>query len=200
MNLRLAPLAVLALCLTATAQTPQKPSSPPAAKSTESAEQLYRSAAFGFRYRIPYGWVERSKEMQEGNDSAKGEVLLAVFERPPQAAGDSINSAAVIAAESAANYPGLKKAEHYLGPLTEVTTSKGFKADGDPSEVQIDAQRLVRIDFTKALSEKIAMHQSTLVLLVKGQIVSFTFIADSADAVNDLIDRINFSASKSKAK
>jgi hypothetical protein len=200
MNFHLGLPAALVLCLSAIAQTQHKPSPPPAAKPAESAEQVYRNAAFGFRYRIPYGWVDRTKDMQEGSDAAKGEVLLAIFERPPQAAGDSINSAAVIAAENAANYPGLKKAEDYLGPLTEVTTSQGFKADGDPSEVQIDSQRLVRIDFTKALNEKIAMHQSTLVQLVKGQIVSFTFIADSADAVNDLIDRVNFSASKSKAK
>jgi len=44
------------------------------------------------------------------------------------------------------------------------------------------------------------MHQSTLVLLTKGQIVSFTFIADSADGVNDLIDGLGFSVQKLKAK
>jgi hypothetical protein len=191
---------LLVLLLLAPVVPAQRAGVSPTSKPGTSAETIYRNAAFGFRYRIPYGWVERTKEMQEGNDSAKGEVLLAVFERPPQAAGDSINSAAVIAAESAANYPGLKEAEDYLGPLTELTTSKGFKADGEPSEVQIDSQRLVRIDFTKALSEKVVMHQSTLVLLVKGQIVSFTFVADSADAVDGLIDHVSFSVPKSKAK
>jgi hypothetical protein len=44
------------------------------------------------------------------------------------------------------------------------------------------------------------MHQATLVLLSKGQIVSFTFIADSLDAVNDLIDGLSFSSPKPKAK
>ncbi len=198
MNCRFAALAAVALCLSSTAQPQHKPPTPPALKAAEDS-QLYNNATFGFRYRIPYGWVDRTKEMQEGNDD-KGEVLLAVFERPPQAAADTINAAVVIAAEKAAAYPGLKKAEDYLGPLTELTTAKGSKADGDPSEVEIDLQRLVRGDFSKALNDKLSMHQSTLVMLTKGQVVSFTFIADSSDAVNDLIDGISFPALKSKAK
>ena len=91
-------------------------------QASEQALPRATWAPVGGEVSIPYGWVERTKEMQEGNDAAEGEVLLAIFERPPQAAGDTINSAAVIAAESAANYPGLKKAEDYLGPLTEATT------------------------------------------------------------------------------
>ena len=138
--------------------------------------------------------------MQEGDDASKGEVLLAVFERPPQAAGETINSAVVIASENTTAYPGLKKAEDYLGPLTELTTSKGFKAEGNPAEVEIDLRRLVRVDFSRALNEKLTMHQSNLVLVTKGQIVSFTFIADSADGVNDLIEGLDFSSSKPKGK
>src|SRR5882757_8245769 len=168
------------------------PSRAPASKPAEDS-QLYRNSAFGFRYRIPFGWVDRTKEMQEGSDSSKGEVLLAIFERPPQAAGDTINSAVVIAAERATTYPDLKKAEDYLRPLTELTKSKGLKRDGDPSEAQIDSQRVVRADFSKALNDKLTMHQATLMLLNKGQIVSFTFIADGLDAVNDLIERLSFS-------
>jgi len=37
-------------------------------------------------------------------------------------------------------------------------------------------------------------------LLTKGRIVSFTFIADSADGVDDLIERLDFSSSGPKAK
>jgi hypothetical protein len=144
--------------------------------------------------------VDRTKEMQEGNDASQGEVLLAVFERPPQAAGDTINSAVVIATEKATTYPGLKKAEDYLGPLTELTAAKGFKLEGDPSEIEIDSQRMLRADFSKALNDKLTMHQSTLVLLSKGRIVSFTFIAESADALDNLIEGISFSAPKSKMK
>ena len=199
MNFRRALLVVLALSLRPLAQVQKKPP-PLASKPAESAETIYRNPILGFRYRIPYGWVERTKEMQEGDDAAKGEVLLAVFERPPQVSGDTINSAVVIASLSASDYPGLKRAEDFLGSLTELTRAQGFKTDGDPSEAIIDSQRLVRADFSKPRSEKLTMHQSTLVLLTKGQIVSFTFIADSADEVNDLIDGLGFSVQKSKAK
>ena len=199
MNFRRALLVVLALSLRPLAQVQKKPP-PLASKPAESAETIYRNPILGFRYRIPYGWVERTKEMQEGNDVAKGEVLLAVFERPPQVSGDTINSAVVIASLSASDYPGLKRAEDFLGSLTELTRAQGFKTDGDPSEAIIDSQRLVRADFSKPRSEKLTMHQSTLVLLTKGQIVSFTFIADSAEGVNDLIDGLGFSVQKSKAK
>ena len=199
MNLRLTSLIVLALSALPFAQVPKKRTEP-SAKSAETAETIYRNSTFGFRYRIPYGWVERTKEMQEGDDASKGEVLLAAFERPPQAAGETINSAVVIASENAADYPGLKKAEDYLGPLTELTTSKGFRTEGDPAEVEIDSRRLVRVDFSRLLSEKLTMHQSTLVLLTKGRIVSFTLIADSADGVDDLIERLDFSSSGPKPK
>jgi hypothetical protein len=199
MNLSAVPLLVVALSLNSAAQVQKKLPAPPA-KPTELDTAIYRDATFGFRYQIPYGWVDRTKDMQEGEDASKGEVLLAIFERPPQAAGDTINSAVVIATEKATAYLGLKKAEDYLGPLTELTTAKGFKADGDPSEVDIGSQRMVRDDFSKVLNDKLTMHQATLVLLSKGQIVSFTFIADSLDAVNNLIDGLNFSSPKPKAK
>ena len=179
--------------------------------------QLYRNSTFGFRYRIPYGWVERTKEMQEqekqpeekaqseagkGDDAKRettkagstGEVLLAVFERPPEAASDTVNSAVVIASESAASYPGQKGADDYLDQLDEITTAKGFKPDGDPQDITIDSRPLVRADFTKALNDKLTMYQSTLVLLAKKQIVSFTFIAGSKEEIDDLIDNLSFAA------
>jgi hypothetical protein len=196
MNFFIATLVVLASSISLRAQTPQKPAS----FSAESATSIYRNSTFGFRYRIPYGWVDRTKEMQQGNDAAKGDVLLAVFERPPQATGDTVNSAVVIAAERTAAYPGVKKAENYLDPLTELTISQGFKPDGDPMELEVGPQRMVRADFSKALNDKVTMHQATLVVLSKGQILSFTFIAGSVEAINDLIDEISFSTPKAKAK
>jgi hypothetical protein len=199
MKLLLSTLAVFALSLGAITQQVPNRASAPSSKPAEDA-QLYRNPTFGFRYHIPYGWVDRTKAMQEGNDASQGEVLLAAFERPPQAAGDTINSAVVIATEKATAYPGLKKAEDYLGPLTELTTAKGFKPEGDPSEIEIDSQRMLRADFSKALNDKLTMHQSTLVLLSKGRIVSFTFIAESADALDNLIEGISFPAQKSKMK
>jgi hypothetical protein len=198
---------LLGVALTAEAQTQHKPATAPPAKPAEDT-QLYRNTTFAFRFQIPYGWVDRTKQMREqetadrsdakerASNLGKGEVLLAVFERPPEAAGETVNSAVVIAAESAAAYPGLKKAEDYLGPLTELTTSKGFQAEGDPSFIQIDARQLVRVDFTRPLNDKLTMRQATLVLLAHGQIVSFTFIAGSEDELDDLIDNLHFGPPK----
>jgi hypothetical protein len=207
---RVVSILLLGFSLAAESQTQLKP---PTARTTKPAAdaQLYRNTTFAFRFQIPYGWVDRTKDMREqeatdkpdaqekASNLGKGEVLLAVFERPPDAAGETINSAVVIAAESASTYPGLKKAEDYLGPLTELTTSKGFKAEGDPSFIQIDARQLVRADFTKTLNDKLTMRQATLILLTRGQIVSFTFIAGSEDELDDLIDNLHFGPARPPA-
>ena len=148
-------IAVFALCLTLRAQTQRKTAAPPPAKPPAARNedpQLYRNLTFAFRFQIPYGWVDRTKEMQEGNEAGKAEVLLAIFERPPQATGDTINSAVVIASESTASYPGLTKVQDYLGPLTELATSKGFKPEGEPYPLEVESRHLLRADFTKPLS------------------------------------------------
>ena len=201
-------IAVIALGLTLTAQTQRKttptpPAKPPATHNEDP--QLYRNAIFGFRYQIPYGWVDRTKEMQEGNEAGKAEVLLAIFERPPEAAGDTINSAVVIASVSAASYPGLKAAEDFLGPLTELATSNGFKPEGEPYPLEVESRHLLRADFTKLLSvkttnDKLTMRQCTLVLLAKGNIVSFTFLAGSEEELDDLMDGLHFVAAKSPTR
>lgn len=189
----------LSLSIAAQAQSKPAPVDKPVAKASASDQgaQLYRNPTFAFRFQVPYGWVDRTKEMQPGDDSGKGEVLLAVFERPPEAAGDSINSGIVIASESAAAYPGLKRAEDYVGPLTDLATAKGFKAEGEPYAVDVESRHLLRADFSKPRGEKVTLRQCTLVLLAKGQIVSFTFIAGSEDEVDDLMDGLHFSAAKS---
>ena len=180
---------------TAPVAKPKAAAAPPATRNQDA--QLYRNPTFAFRYQIPYGWVDRTKEMQPGNDSGKGGVLLAVFERPPEATGDSINSAVVIASESAASYPGIKRAEDYLGPLTDLATAKGFKAEGEPYALEVESRHLLRADFSKPRGEKLTMRQCTLVLLAKGQIVLFTFIAGSEDELDDLMDGLHFGAAKS---
>lgn len=208
----------MAVSILPAAQTGKAP-----AKSANSGDssQAYRNSTFGFRYQVPFGWVDRTKEMREqstpqpaeppqARDSSstktgsktgrqagaqsgnQGEVLLAVFERPPEAPGETVNSGVVIAAESVAAYPGLKQAVDYLGPLTELTTARGFKSDGDPSIAEIDGRSLVRADFIKPLTDRLAMHQSTLILLAKGKVVSFTFIAGSEDEVDELMDGLHF--------
>jgi hypothetical protein len=197
MTLTFMTLTFMTLTFAAQAQTKSAPPAKPAAPSEDA--QLYRNTTFGFRYPIPYGWVDRTKEMLEGNDAKKGDLLLAVFERPPDATGDTINSAVVIASESAVSYPGLKTAEDYLGPLTELATAKGFKAVGEPYSLEVESRQLLRADFVKVRSDKLAMRQCTLVLLAKGQIVSFTFIAGSDEELDDLMDGLHFVAAKASA-
>jgi hypothetical protein len=197
-TLAIAAITVFVLCLSLTVQAQSKTAPVPKSRPTHNDDaQLYRNAAFGFHFQVPYGWVDRTQEMQEGDEAGKSALLLAVFERPPDATGDTVNSAVVIASESAASYKGLKKAEDYLGPLTELATAKGFKPDGDPYPLEIESRQLVRADFVKTISEKLTMRQCTLVLLAKGQIVSFTFIAGSEDELDDLMDGLHFTVAKS---
>jgi len=163
------------------------------------AAKIYRDPTYGFSYKVPYGWVERTQEMQPtDSEPAKGKVLLAVFERPPEATGDSVNSAVVIAAEPKSSYPGLKSAADYTGPVTELATSKGFKAVGDPYEYSAGTKQLVRCDFDRRLGN-LPMHQSTLILVQKQSIVSFTFLGGSEDEVNELVDGLNFAAARPSA-
>jgi hypothetical protein len=160
---------------------------------------VYRSSSLGFSYKIPFGWVERTQEMQEGSDAGKGLVLLAVFERPPEAAGSTVNSAVVIAAESVSSYPGLKTAADYFSPLTELTTAKSFKVVNQPYEFFVGAKRLVRGDFRKELGA-LTMHQASLVMLAKGYVISFTFIGGSEDELEGLVERLSFVATGSGGK
>ena len=194
----------LSLALTGQAQHKTAPAAatPPAKSFTHNEDaQLYRNPTFGFRFQIPYGWVDSTKVLLSAKPDPIDEPQLAIFERPPQATGDTINSAVVIASESVASYPGLKKAEDYLGPLTELATSKGFKAEGEPYALEVESRQLLRADFSKPLSvktndNKLTMRQCTLVMLAKGQIVSFTFIAGSEDELDNLMDGLHFVAAK----
>lgn len=173
----------------------------PAPDAGAVANGIYRNSAFGFSYKVPVGWVERTADMSA--EAASGEpdksaVLLAIFERPPEAAGDTVNSAVIIAAESMASYPGLKTAADYFQPLTELTTSRGFKVVNQSYEFTAGARSLARGDFSKELG-KLTMHQSSLAMLQKGYALSFTFIGGSEDEVDELIERLSFAGTKATA-
>lgn len=186
-------LVVLLTCGLA-AQTAQQPLS---SKSTmtepgEVSAGVYRNPSFGFAYKLPYGWVDRTAGMREAStDPAKSVVLLGVFQRPPEATGEGVNSAVVIAAESLSSYPGLKDAAQYFGPLGEVTTAKGLTAVNEPYEFPVDAKAIVRRDFIKKLGAG-SMHQSTLAWLARGYVVSFTFIGSNDDEVLGLVEGLTF--------
>jgi hypothetical protein len=195
-----------------TKPSPSKPpahpkSSPPEAGAITNG--VYSNASFGFTYKLPYGWVDRTREMQDDSppasntpasstatsNPAKSLLLLAVFERPPEANGATVNSAVVIAAEPLSNYSGLKTAADYFGPLTELATAKGFQVVEDPHEVSIGTTRLVRADFSKSRGAT-TVRQASLVILERGYEVSFTFIGESDDNINQLIEKLSFGARK----
>ncbi len=157
------------------------------------ADGVYRNPSFGFSYKLPYGWVDRTADMQD-DTASQSRVLMAIFERPPQASDDTINSAVVIAAETLP--AGIKTAAEYFDSLAELATAKGFKTEEEPHEFSVGATRLVRGDFSRARGS-LTIRQASLVLLQKGYAVSFTFIGESADEVNELIERLSFAARKS---
>ncbi len=168
------------------------------------ANGVYRNPWFGFTCKIPEGWVLRTDEMNTHDDPAgsdksagstnPGRVLLAAFSRPPLAHGEDVNSSILIAAESAAAYPGLKDAAQYFGPITEIAQAQGFDVDEAPYEFEVGTKTLVRSDFEKDIASRV-MHQSTLVMLARGYAVSFTFIGGTEDEVEELVGGLTFSAS-----
>jgi len=158
------------------------------------SQGVYRNSAFGFSYKLPFGWVDRTADLQDDSaDTAKSRLLLAIFERPPEATGDTINSAVVIAVEPLP--PGMKTAADYFESLAGLTTAKGFQAADEPQELSVGNVKLLRGDFTKPRGT-LAMRQTSLVLVQKGYAVSFTFIGGSEDEVNELIERLSFAAHK----
>ncbi len=165
---------------------------------------VYRDLGFGFTCRIPAGWVLRTEEMNARSDeSAKtdnnagqaGRVLLAAFSRPPEARGEDVNSSILIAAESAAAYPGLKDAAQYFGPVAEVAKTQGLEMDDEPYDFVVGTKTLVRGDFQRDVGTRV-MRQSTLVLLARGSVVSFTFIGGTEEEVEELVQGLSFAAAK----
>jgi hypothetical protein len=126
-------------------------------------------------------------------EASKSRVLLAAFERPPQATGDTVNSAVVIAAEPL--FAGVKTAAEYFESLSALTTAKGFQANEEPHEFSVGTRKLVRGDFSKPRGT-LTMHQTSLAMLEKGYAVSFTFIGGSEDEINELIEKLSFAAKK----
>jgi hypothetical protein len=193
----------VSFALSSFAQETSSPSKVSKPRATTSAKlddgsliaDLYRNNYFQFSYQVPFGWVDRTPEMREDTETAKSRVLLAVFERPPAATGQTVNSTVVIAAESATSYPGLKNAADYFGPLSEMVVSKGFKAVNDPYEFPVDGKNIVRRDFTKA-NAGVTMHQSSLLMWSKGYVLSFTLIGGSDEDVVELIEKLKFGVAK----
>lgn len=214
--------AVLASCLLF-ALSSQSPSSSsqrtkhrdgPSTRTLDSGEVsrgVYRNKALGLAMKIPEGWVLRTDEMNASPEdatspsgapaaacSAGAKVLLAAFSRPPEATGEEVNASIVIAAESAAAYPGLTEAAQYFEPLTEVAKAQGFAVDADPYEIEMEGRFLVRCDFHKDVGTRV-MRQATLAMLSHGHAISITVIAGAEDELEELLDGLTFTTDKHSA-
>ena len=146
--------------------------------------------------------MPRTEEMNAGNPRsggcphACGKVLLAAFSRPPEARAEDVNASIVIAEERVASYPGLSEAAQYFAPVTEVAKAQGFEMDDEPYAFVLGAKTLVRADFQKDVGTRV-MRQSTLVLLARGYVLSFTFIGGAEDEVEELVQGLRFRAGPS---
>jgi hypothetical protein len=187
-NLFFAPYMVWAQASTSTIKTSPKHA---AIAPGSVRDGVYSNPYFGFSCRIPVGWVERTAGMQSNSEDGKSLVLLATFERPPEVAGNTVNSGIIIAAESVASYPGLKSAAEYFAPLSEVTAKNGFEQDGELVEVAIGAATLVRGDFSRR-TEKGITHQTSLTMLQRGYVLLFTFISDNPDEIENFLHKLSF--------
>lgn len=158
----------------------------------QTSDNLYRNFQLGFKYSIILGWVDRTSQNRADTDgSSNGQVLLSIFEHPPEVKSENINPAVLIAAESLSSFPGVKIAADYFEPLTEASTSQGFKVVNEPYQTTVGTKSLVRSDFSKQIG-RVTMYQSSLVMLSQGYAISFTFIGGSEDEVERLISRLSF--------
>ena len=199
--LLMASFLVLPLAAALWAQQPAPSSSHPPGHAKSSLPQpappqsgvrdgVYHNSTFGFSYKLPFEWVDRTADLQEASTAASGSrVLLAIFERPPEAIGDTVNSAVVIAAEPVPT--GVKTAAEYFESLSALTTTKGFQVEEGPHAFSVGTTVLVRGEFSKE-REKLTMRQASLVKLQKGFAISFTFVGGSQDEVNELIEKLSF--------
>lgn len=203
-------LAAFALSMTAAAAA-QKPAAQPSLPDCGPlASQILRCPKAGFSYKVPFGWVDRTEDMQEsasanaaksdknasqGNADQAGKTLLAIFERPPGTSGESVNSAVIIAVEERSAYPEVKTGADYFGPLSEIAEQRGFKMDGDPYSFSVGARQVVRGDFAGG-DEKNPIRQTSLVLLEKGYVLSLTFLAGSDDEIDSLIENLTFTSTQ----
>ena len=173
------------------------------------ANQIFHCPKFGFTVRVPFGWVDRTSDMagkpesgsegsvRQGRVGSGSQVLLAVFDHPPEVRSDKVNSAVVVAAERQRDYPEIKSAADYLGPITDLAEQRGFRVAGEPHPVLVDGRQLIRGDFSRE-EGKLTLWQSTLVVIENHSILSFTFIGASQEEAEELISQLNFSPPQTK--
>ena len=213
----------LAVGVLLTGVSPQKIAPKPATPlpSCGPLVQLVLSCPLlGFTYKVPFGWVDRTDDMnqritadtpqdpasanpddkrQTSPNTTPSKTLLAVFERPPGTEGENINSAVIIAVEERSLYPQITTAADYFGPLSDIAEKRSLKMDGDPYWFAVGGKRVARADFRSG-GEKSSVQQTSLVVLEKSYILSFTFLAGSGDEIDQLAANLTFTAGVRKPR
>jgi hypothetical protein len=141
----------------------------------------------------------RADEGAKPDSGKDGRVLLAAFSRPPEARAEDVNGSILIAAESAAAIPGLKEAAQYFVLVNEAAKAQGLEIDDEPYDFAVGTKTVVRGDFQKDVGTRV-MRQSTLVVLARGYVVSFTFIGGTEDEVEELVEGLSFVAGTKSAR
>jgi hypothetical protein len=145
----------------------------------------------------PPEW-ERGDKATADSDKA-GRVLLAAFSRPPEARAEDVNGSILIAAENVAAIPGLKEAAQYFVLVNDAAKTQGLEMDDEPYDYAVGTKMVVRGDFQKDVGTRV-MRQSTLVVLARGYVVSFTFIGGTEDEVEELVQGLSFVAGTKTAR
>ena len=78
-----------------------------------------------------------------------------------------------------------------------ITKAQGLEMDDEPYEFVVGTKTLVRGDFQKDVGTRV-MRQSTLVMLARGYVVSFTFIGGTEDEVEELVQGLSFAMPRAK--
>jgi hypothetical protein len=139
----------------------------------------------------------REEDGAKADSGKAGRVLLAAFSRPPEARAEDVNGSIVVAAESAAAIPGLNEAAQYFELVNEAAKAQGLEMDDEPYDFVVGTKTVVRGDFQKDVGTRV-MRQSTLVVLARGYVVSFTFVGGTEDEVEEFVQGLSFVAPRNK--
>ena len=163
-------------------------------------EGLYRNPEFGFTYQVRYGWVDRTEAMQPADNDSSA-VPTAARRLRTSARGRrrrrqlrcDHRRRECRRLSRPQNRRRLHRPAHRTHHLQRIQRRPRI-----PTNFLSAPQTLVRGDFTKDRGQ-LTMYQSSLVMLRKGSIVSFTFIGGSEDEVEELIEKVDFPPVSPKA-
>ena len=176
-------------------------------------ENLYTNDFFGFTFEFPKGWSDQGQaarnyltEMDEATISGadptikamlevaakRKTILLSVFEHP---VGSPVqfNSGIVVIAEDASFVPGMKNGSDYI--LRMKAAIKASQADWkilrEPTDITFGGIIFSRMDLQHEDSPGIAIYQSFVSTILKGDALAFVFTSTKLARLETMIDTLN---------